>query len=86
LKDISAVVVGLVVLDAASQKIADMGKVSKAFEDPTSANLSANPPVLMGARWRRQLLQPDFARTAGIPQAAASQIRIYEKYFPLNPP
>jgi hypothetical protein len=86
LKDVSAVVVGLVVLDATSQKITDMGKVSKAFEDPTSANLAANPPVLMGARWRQQLLQPDFAKTAGIPQAAASQIRVYEKYFPLNRP
>lgn len=86
LKDVTAVVVGLVVLDAASQQIVDIGKVSKAFEDPTSANLAANPPVLMGGHWRQQLLQPNFAQSAGIPQAAASQIRIYEKYFPLNRP
>lgn len=86
LKDISAIVVGLVVLDATSQKIADMGKVSKAFDDPTSANLAANPPILMGVRWREQLLQPNFAQTAGIPQAAASQIRVYQKYFHLDPP
>jgi hypothetical protein len=86
LKDVSAIAVGLVVLDASSQQIVDISKVSKAFEDPTAANLSANPPVLMGARWRQQLLQPDFAQGAGIPQAAASQIRIYERHFPLNRP
>ncbi|EDY20613.1 hypothetical protein CfE428DRAFT_1810 [Chthoniobacter flavus Ellin428] len=86
LKDVSAIVVGLVVLDAASQQIADIGKVSKVFDDLTAADLSANPPVLMEAHWRQQLLAPGFAQTAGIPQAAASQIRFYEKHFPLNPP
>jgi prepilin-type N-terminal cleavage/methylation domain-containing protein len=86
LKDVTAVVVGLVVLDSTSQQIVDIGMVSNAFEDPTSANLAANPPVLMGGHWRQQLLRPNFAQSAGIPQAAASQIRIYEKYFPLNPP
>lgn len=86
LKDVSAIVVGLVVLDAASQQIVDISKVSKAFDDPTAADLSDNPPVLMAAHWRQQLLQPDFATSAGIPRAAASQIRIYERQFPLDRP
>ncbi|MDR3404156.1 MAG: prepilin-type N-terminal cleavage/methylation domain-containing protein [Chthoniobacter sp.] len=84
LKDVTAIVVGLVVLDATSQEIVDISKVSGAFDDPTDADLSASPPVLMGERWRRKLFQAGFATTAGIPQAAASQIRIYEKSFALN--
>lgn len=84
LKDVVAIVVGLVVLDSASQQIADISKVSDAFDDPTVAKITANPPVLMGESWREKLLQPGFAQSAGIPQPAASQIRIYERYFPLN--
>lgn len=84
LKDVSAIVVGLVILDAASQKIADMGRVSAAFADPSAADLSANPPVLMAARWRSQLYGSGFAVSAGIPQAATAQIRLYERHFPLN--
>lgn len=84
LKDVAAIVVGLVVLDAASQKIVDIAKVSEAFADPTAAELAANPPTLMAKRWRGQLLSGDVAKSAGIPQAAASQIRIYERHFYLN--
>jgi hypothetical protein len=76
MKDVAAIVVGLVVLDIA--------KVSEAFADPTAAELAASPPTLMAKRWRGQLLSGDFAKTAGIPQAAASQIRIYERHFYLN--
>jgi uncharacterized protein with NRDE domain len=86
LKDVVAIVVGMVVLDSASQQITDISKVSQAFDDPTAAKLAANPPVLMGETWRQQLLQPGFAQAAGIPQAAASQIRIYERHIPLNVP
>lgn len=85
LDDVRAIVVTLVVLDAASQKIADMSKVCAAFTDPTPDDLTADPPVLMAERWRRHLLSGDFAQTTGIPQAAASQIRIYERHFPLSP-
>jgi len=84
IKDVVAVVVGLVVLDSTSQQTTDISKVSKAFDDPTVAKITANPPVLMAESWRQQLLQPGFAGAAGIPQAAASQIRIYERYLPLN--
>jgi prepilin-type N-terminal cleavage/methylation domain-containing protein len=84
LKDVTAIVVGLIVLDAASQEIVDISKVSSAFDDPTVTDLSSSPPVLMGERWRQKLLQADFAANAGIPRAAASQIRIYERSFPVN--
>lgn len=86
LKDVTAIVVGLIVLDASSQEIADMSKVSNSFADASTADLTSTAPVLMGERWRRDLLKPGFAQKAGIPQAAASQIRIYQRYFPLNPP
>jgi prepilin-type N-terminal cleavage/methylation domain-containing protein len=86
LKDVTAIIVALTVLDATSQEIVDISKVSGAFDDPTAEDLSATPPVLMGERWHRKLFQADFAATAGIPQAAASQVRIYEKSFPLNRP
>lgn len=84
LKDVNALVVALVLLDATSQKITDPGKVCEAFADPTADDLAATPPILMAERWRRQLYQPDFAQTSGIPQTAAGQIRIYQRYFPLN--
>jgi hypothetical protein len=86
LKDVAAIVVGLIVLDATSQEIVDIHKVSDAFDDLTTGDLTSTPPVLMGERWRGELLKPGFAQVSGIPQAAASQIRIYERYFPLNHP
>lgn len=85
LSTVSAVVVGLVVLDTDSQKIADTQKLSAAFADPTDADLTANPPVLMGAKWRQQLYSGEIVQTTGIPKAAAAQIRIYERHFPLQP-
>jgi competence protein ComGF len=84
LNDVTAIVVALVVLDSASQKITGLDKVSAAFTDATAADLAANPPVLIGDRWRQQLLQAGFAKAAGIPPAAAAEIRIYQRYFPLN--
>ncbi|MEZ0258040.1 MAG: type II secretion system protein J, partial [Chthoniobacter sp.] len=66
LKDVVAIVVGLVVLNSASQQITDISKVSNAFDDPTAAQITANPPVLMGESWRQKLLQPGFAAAARI--------------------
>lgn len=86
LDDVSAVVVALVVLDAASQKIVDISKVSAAFSDPTTADLSSSPPVLMAEHWQKQLYQSNFAQSAGIPREAAAQIRIFERHFRLNTP
>jgi hypothetical protein len=84
LKDVSAIVVALILLDPTSQKITDLGKVCDAFDDPAAGDLVATPPVLMAERWRRQLYRADFVQTSRIPQAAASQIRIYQRYFPLS--
>lgn len=85
LKDVSAIVVALVVLDEASQKLVEASRVGAAFPDPTAEELATTPPVLMGERWRRLLYRSDFAEAAGIPPAAASQIRVYERHFPLFP-
>jgi prepilin-type N-terminal cleavage/methylation domain-containing protein len=85
LDNVRAIVVALVVLDAASQKIAAMSNVCAAFADPTAADLEADPPVLMAERWQRQLYRGDFVQATGIPQAAASQIRIYERHFSISP-
>jgi hypothetical protein len=86
LKDVRAIIVSLVVLDAASQKITDIAKVSAAFSDPTTADLTSNPPVLMAQKWREQLYSGNFSQASGIPQAAAAQIRIYERHFYLVQP
>jgi hypothetical protein len=85
LDNVRAIVVTLVVLDATSQKITDMSNVCAAFTDPTAADLEADPPVLMAERWQRQLYRADFVQATGIPQAAAAQIRIYERHISISP-
>lgn len=57
-----------------------------ALQDPTSQNLAATPPQLMNTTWNKVLQTPGFAQGVGIPQVAAGQIAVYQRYYPLNAP
>jgi prepilin-type N-terminal cleavage/methylation domain-containing protein len=73
LKDVSAVVVTLAVLDEASRKIVDTNALGTIAS--TMADASAAPP---GDLWSASV-----AGSANLPARAAT--RIYQRYFPINP-
>jgi len=78
LQDVSAIVVAIAILDNSSRKItANLSQLSAALPD-------ANPPTLMAEAWKNAINNANFASTAGIPQSAAGQIRIYQRFFYLN--
>jgi hypothetical protein len=84
-----AVVVAIAVLDAKSRltvPAASWSKMIAALPNPTPANLTANPPILMGALWNNALQQSTFASTAGISALAASHIKVYQRSYYLNMP
>lgn len=85
-RDVSALVVALAVLDGDSSKIApDTSKLAGALPSPTAANLAAN--VLPAQLWQALVNDSaNFAGTAGIPQAAAARVRIYQRAIPLKTP
>ena len=38
----------------------------------------------MGEAWKNAIFSPGFAFSVGIPQLAAGQVRIYQRFFYLN--
>ena len=75
-QDVSAVVVALAILDTTSRKIStDMTKIVAALPDVDPATKS------MSGEWLTKIKASDFAQNAGIPQAAASQVRVYQRAF-----
>jgi len=86
LSGVSSIVVTLAVLDDESRKmVTDTTKLAAALDDPTSANLAAG--TLPGKIWQANVENVQtFATKAGIPVAAASRVRIYQRSFPLNTP
>jgi len=86
LQDVSAIVVAIAILDSTSRKItSDLTGLPSSLPDVTAANLSASPPTLMAEAWKNAINSPSFAATGGIPQPAASQVRVYQRFFYLNP-
>jgi len=82
MQDVAAIVVAFAILDSTSRKIApDLKKLSEALSDAT---LNTTPPVLMAEAWRNAISAPDFVSSVGIPQLAAGQVRIYQRFFYLN--
>jgi len=91
LQDVSAIVVAIAILDQTSRKIVtDMTSLPSLFQDPDeNADLKVSTPnqaVLMEQKWKTAMESPNFVRNAGIPVAAAGQIKIYQRYFYLNSP
>jgi hypothetical protein len=93
LSDVTAIVVAIAVMDANSRKILSKEELASAasylpkFDDgklpPSTPSAS---PELMATQWQEALdsTQTRFAEQAGIPEASAGQIRIYQRFFYLN--
>lgn len=88
LNDTVGIVIAIAVLDNKSRAMVPLGSwagLVAAFPDPTLSQLTS-PAQLMDSTWNAVLNQPGFPQSAGIPVAAASQIRVYQRYYPLNVP
>lgn len=84
-QDVSAIVVAMGILDTNSRKItADLSQLTGALFDVSDVDLSKSPPMLMAEKWKNAVNDPHFASTAGIPQSAAGQVRVYQRFFYLN--
>lgn len=78
--DLLALVVAIAVLDEESQAKIDESafpKIASLLPDPASGEEAVDV-------WLRELNDSSFAQRAGLPQAAVSQIRIQQRYFPLQ--
>ena len=84
-RDISAVIVAIAILDNTSRAVVTsspgFSQLAGVFPD---ANLTGTNPQLMAAAWQNVVASTTFAQQAGIPPTAASQVRIYQRYFYLN--
>jgi len=89
LADVNAIVVAIAILDSNTRKVITPAQIQSAaarlsdFAEPTAPSATA---TLMETNWEAAVNQasPSFASVAGIPTAAAGQIRIYQRYFFLN--
>ena len=92
LSDVTAIVVAIAVLDTNSRKTLSTQDIATAasylpdFADPPKGDDPSPNPSLMQTTWEDAInAQPTtFASTAGIPQAGAAQIRVYQRFFYLN--
>ncbi len=85
LSNVSAIVVGIAILDSSSQKMVPTSNtLVSVLEDVSDANLTSSPPKTMASVWQSAVSSKDFAQKCGIPVAAASQVRIYQRYFYLK--
>jgi len=84
-RDVAAIVLSLAVLDGDSRKIATVTS-NLATALPFDVSNLTNK-VLPAEIWQNKINNSaTFAAAAGIPQAAASKVRIYQRAFPLNSP
>lgn len=83
LGDASSLILTLAILDSESRKlVTDTSKLATALPDP---DLSNNK--LPAETWQAAVDNVSrFAQDAGIPTAAASRVRIYQRSFPLTSP
>jgi prepilin-type N-terminal cleavage/methylation domain-containing protein len=85
-RDVSALVVGLAILDPQSRKtLSDTSLMPAGLPDPNQTSVLATPPKLLSTQWLRPLQNLDtFSTASGIPRSAAGQVRIYQRTFFLN--
>jgi len=89
INDTTGLVVAIAVLDNKSRQVvpaASWKTLIAALPDITQSNLSATPVQLMESSWKAKLNQPSFAATAGLPISIAGQVRVFQRYYSLNPP
>lgn len=77
-QDILAIVVAIAILDNTSRKIApDLSLLSSKLPDSA-------PPALMAETWRNIINDSHFATSVGLPQSAAGQVRVYQRFYYLG--
>jgi prepilin-type N-terminal cleavage/methylation domain-containing protein len=90
LKDVSAIVVAIAVLDPTSRKIAPADvdtRLAAVMQDAlisssagSGAGSSSNASGIPVESWQSNVLT-----APGLPKAVTSQVRIYRRFFPINP-
>jgi prepilin-type N-terminal cleavage/methylation domain-containing protein len=92
-RDVSALVIGLAILDPQSRKtLSDTSLMPAGLPDPNPAIVPGaasasppQPPQLLSTQWLSSLRDLDtFSTASGIPRSAAGQVRIYQRTFFLN--
>jgi prepilin-type N-terminal cleavage/methylation domain-containing protein len=85
-RDVSALVIGLALLDPQSRKtLSDTSLMPAGLPDPNQTSVLATPPKLLSTQWLSPLQNLDtFSTASGIPRSAAGQVRIYQRTFFLN--
>jgi prepilin-type N-terminal cleavage/methylation domain-containing protein len=83
IQDISAIIVGIGILDTTSRKIVTSTNALVGALPSINGSMDGtlNPPMLMAQVWGNAITSSNFATASGIPPTAASQVRIYQRYF-----
>jgi hypothetical protein len=77
LQDVKDIVVAIAILDNKSRSIVtDLPAAADKLQDVAGTNIADSP----GELWQQQIQSGDLA----LPRSAASQVRIYQRYFPVN--
>jgi hypothetical protein len=87
--DTTGLVVSIALLDTKSRQMVpatSWTSLIAALPDPSQSDLSATPVRLMESVWKARLNDSAFASVAGIPPAAAAQIRVYQRIYALGVP
>jgi len=85
IKDVSAVIVTIAILDLNSRKtITNTASMVGALRDPIATDFATFPVNVMAQSWATIVNSGSFAASSDIPKVAASQVRIYQRYFYIN--
>jgi hypothetical protein len=97
--DVLGIVVTIAMLDESSRQIvldpttrgikSDVAaKMIQAFPEPIETDLnpisSSTRPKLVAQKWQEALFDPGFKDNSGLPRIAASQVRVYQRFFSLK--
>ncbi len=83
--DVSAIVVTIAILDSASRKlVSNYTALTSSLVDAVDPASAGSYGVSTAPVWSSKVNSSAFATSTNIPRQAASQVRIYERYFYLN--
>jgi prepilin-type N-terminal cleavage/methylation domain-containing protein len=86
-QDVSAIVVTIALLDSGSRRTVSSSSMSQAVAALPYSQLSdftQNPPKLTAQSWLEAVNTSTFAETSGLPQTAAAQVNVYQRFFYLT--
>ena len=91
----SAIIVAIAVLDSKSRQLISTPTAWTALQQALPdlsggiTNSASGQPVLMDTLWNSALMNPATIQSlkgAGVPVSVTAQVRVYQRYYPLNPP